>query len=170
MSEQEKKGTYLAGKKFTCTPVRSHIQPVYKLSRPDANRNRQLVQTGERDLQELVQSNYVNSFDYILDRFLDAGMTPEQIAEQAGSAEFDQDFLIDTLMLNTEYVEAMEEAREVFGLSPDLTYSQIRDELQSKLDEMKKGGVNLGQTQETPQTPDQTPEIVEQETQPEAVS
>lgn len=170
MSDQEKKGTYLAGKKFTCTPVRSRMQPVFKLSRPDVNRNRQLVQTGERDLQELVQSNYVNSFDYILDRFLDAGMTSEQIAEQAGSAEFDQDFLIDTLMLNTEYVEAMEEAREMFGLSPDLTYSQIRDELQTKLDEMKKGGVNLGNSQETPQSPDQTSETVEQETQSETVS
>lgn len=168
MSEQEKKGTYLSAKKFTCTPVRSRMQPTYRLSRPDANRNRSLVQTGERDLQEMVQSNYVNSFDYILDRFLDAGMTPEEIAAQSGFSEETQDFLIDTLMLNTEYVEAMEEAREMFGLSPELSYQDIREELQKQLDSMK-GGIQNG-AQETQTPPDSASENVESETQQEIVS
>ena len=169
MSEQEKKGLYLNVKPFTCTPVRSHMQPTYKLSRPDANRNRILVQTGENDLQEMIESNYVNSFDYILDRFLDAGMTPEEIAEQHGVVDENQDFLIDTLMLNAEYVEAMEEARETFDLSPDMTYQEIRAELQKRLDTMQKGGIQDG-TEETQTAPDSAQEPVESETEPETVS
>lgn len=93
---------------------------------------------------ELVQSNYQNSFDAILDRFLETGELPE-----ARSSVENQDFLLDALDVMTEYSDFMEEARDRFGLSPDLSYSDIRKELEVQLQvENAKNSNNGGKVNE----------------------
>ena len=77
---------------FRFCEVGSPIRPEYRLSRPNVDGIRELVKVGEVDLQEMVQSNYQNSFDAILDRFLDGGDLPE-----VGASVENQDFLIDAL-------------------------------------------------------------------------
>lgn len=101
---------------FRFCSVGDHVRPEYRLSRPDVNGVRELVQVGEVDLVELVQSNYQNSFDAILDRFLETGEIPE-----ARSFTENQDFLLDALDVMSEYSDFMEEARERFNLSPVLS-------------------------------------------------
>lgn len=113
---------------FRFCPVGDHVRPEFRLSRPDVNGVRELVKVGEVDLVELVQSNYQNSFDAILDRFLESGELPE-----VRSTVENQDFLLDALDVMTEYSDFMEEARDRFGLSPDLSYSDIRKALEVKL-------------------------------------
>lgn len=129
---------------FRFCPVGDHVRPEYRLSRPDVNGVRELVQVGEVDLVELVQSNYQNSFDAILDRFLETGELPE-----ARSSVENQDFLLDALDVMSEYSDFMEEARDRFGLSPDLSYSDIRKELEVKLQvENAKNSNNGGKVNE----------------------
>lgn len=125
---------------FRFSTVGSHVRPEYRLSRPDVDGVRELVKVGEVDLMEMVQSNYQNSFDAILDRFLDDGELPE-----SRSFREDQDFLLDALDVMSDYNDFMETARETYGLSPDLSYSEIRKQLQDKLEEVnnniKNGGI-----------------------------
>lgn len=132
-------------REFRFCPVGDHVRPEYRLSRPDVSGIRDLVKVGEVDLVELVQSNYQNSFDAILDRFLETGELPE-----ARSSVENQDFLLDALDVMTEYSDFMEEARELFNLSPDLSYSEIRQQLELKLqvENIKNGGkVNAKENQ-----------------------
>ena len=145
-----------------CT-VGSPIRSEYRLSRPDADGVRELVEIGKVDLREVVQSNYQNSFDAILDRFLDTGDLPEGRTFQE-----DQDFLLDALDVMSDYNEFMESAREMYNLSPDLSYSEIRKQLQDKLEEVNKniknGGIENAKKNQAPQNAQ--PEEV-QETVPE---
>ena len=122
---------------FRFCPVGDYVRPEYRLSRPDVNGVRELVKVGEVDLVELVQSNYQNSFDAILDRFLETGEIPE-----ARSFTENQDFLLDALDVMSEYSDFMEEARERFNLSPDLSYPEIRKQLEVQLqvENIKNGG------------------------------
>ena len=141
---------------FRFCPVGDHVRPEYRLSRPDVNGVRELVKVGEVDLVELVQSNYQNSFDAILDRFLETGELPE-----ARSSVENQDFLLDALDVMTEYSDFMEEARERFNLSPDLSYSEIRQQLEVKLqvENIKNGGKVNEKENQTPA--DVKPEEIE---------
>lgn len=144
------------GRPFRFSSVSSSVVPVYRLSKPDSQGIRNLVQTGKKDIQQLIQSGYTSSFDYILDRFLE-GNDIYGLSDQGCSEMIDnQDFLLDALDVSSEYVEMMEEAREIYGLSPDLTYSEIRDKLHIMLNEQQKGG-NLDETQ----TQDSESETVE---------
>lgn len=135
---------------FRFCKVGSSVQPEYRLSRPDADGIRELVKVGEVDLQELVQSNYHNSFDAILDRFLDGGDLPEVSA----SVE-NQDFLLDALEVMSDYSAFMEEARERYNLPPEMSHSEIREQLKIKLDEVNKtikdGGIQNAPQNQTPQ-------------------
>ncbi|UPW41828.1 hypothetical protein [Peromfec virus RodF5_17] len=163
MSEKETNPMSLGikhGRPFRSSPVSSSVVPVYKLSNPDREGIRRLVQTGERDIQELIQSGYESSFDYILDRFLD-GNDIYGLGQVDSSEMIDnQDFLLDALDVSAEYVEMMEQVREEYDLSPDLSYSQIREQLQILLEfERKKGGiVNETQTQNQKDSEPETPE------------
>lgn len=143
---------------FRFCSVGSSVRPEYRLSRPDADGVRELVEVGSVDLREVVQSNYVNSFDAILDRFLDTGELPE-----GRSIKEDQDFLLDALDVMSDYNDFMESAREMYNLSPDLSYSEIRKQLQDKLEEVNKTIKNGGLKNEKE---DQAP----QNAQPEEVS
>lgn len=124
---------------FRFCKVGSSIRPEYRLSRPDADGVRELVEVGSVDLREVVQSNYQNSFDAILDRFLDTGELPE-----GRTFKEDQDFLLDALDVMSDYNDFMESAREMYDLSPDLSYSEIRKQLQDKLEEVNKNIKNGG--------------------------
>lgn len=128
---------------FRFSSVGSHVRAEYRLSRPDADGVRDLVKVGEVDLMEMVQSNYQNSFDAILDRFLDSGDLPE-----CRTFKEDQDFLLDALDVMSDYNDFMETARETYGLSPDLSYSEIRKQLQDKLEEVNKNIKNGGMQNE----------------------
>lgn len=144
---------------FRFCKVGSSLRDEYRLSRPNVDGVRELVKVGEVDLQELVQSNYQNSFDAILDRFLDTGDIPS-----IGASVENQDFLLDALDVMSEYSDFMEEARDRFGLSPDLSYSDIRKELEVKLQvENAKNSNNGGKVNEKEnQAPaDAKPEEVE---------
>ena len=146
---------------FQFSSVGSHVRPEYRLSRPDVDGGRELVKVGEVDLMEMVQSNYQNSFDAILDRFLDTGELPE-----SRSFREDQDFLLDALDVLTDYNDFMQTARENYGLSPDLSYSEIREQLQAKLEEVynniKNGGKKNEKENQTPQNaqPEEVPAVV----------
>lgn len=133
---------------FRFCSVGDYVRPEYRLSRPDVNGVRELVKVGEVDLVELVQSNYQNSFDAILDRFLETGELPE-----ARSSVENQDFLLDALDVMSEYSDFMEEARERFNLSPDLSYSEIRKQLEVQLqvENIKNGGKENEKENQTPQ-------------------
>ena len=63
----------------------------------------------------------------------------------------------------SDYNDFMESAREMYNLSPDLSYSEIRKELQDKLEEVNKTIKNGGLKNEKA---DQAP----QNAQPEKVS
>ena len=146
---------------FRFSSVGSHVRPQYRLSRPDADGVRELVKVGEVDLMEMVQSNYQNSFDAILDRFLDTGDLPED-----RTLKEDQDFLLDALDVMSDYNDFMETARETYGLSPDLSYSEIRKQLQAKLEEVnnniKNGGMKNEKENQTPKNaqPQEVPPVV----------
>lgn len=156
MSEA-KKGTYLQAQKFRSCKQYPTLQPVYKAAPPDSNRNCELVQVGERDLQEMIQSSYVNSLDYILDRFLETGELPEiKIAQE------ECDFLSDSLQEMSDYVEMMEECREMYELPDTMSYSDIRAELEKRLETLK-GDINNAQKTQNPQNPqkDSKPQTAE---------
>lgn len=146
---------------FRFSSVGSHVRPEYRLSRPNVDGVRDLVKVGEVDLLEMVQSNYQNSFDAILDRFLDTGDLPED-----RTFKEDQDFLLDALDVMSDYNDFMETARETYGLSPDLSYSEIRKQLQDKLEEVnnniKNGGIKNEKENQTPQNaqPKEVPPVV----------
>ena len=146
---------------FRFCKVGSSVRPEYRLSRQDADGVRELVQVGSVDLREVVQSNYVNSFDAILDRFLDTGEVPD-----GQTFKEDQDFLLDALDVMSEYNDFMESAREMYDLSPDLSYSEIRAKLQAKLEEVNKnienGGLKNEKEDQAPQDaqPQKVPETV----------
>lgn len=135
---------------FRFCKVGSSIRPVYRLSRPDFDGFRELVQVGEVDLQELVQSNYQNSFNAILDRFLDGGDLPE-----VGASVENQDFLLDALDVMSDYSDFMEEARERYNLPPEMSFVEIREQLKNKLDEVnktiKEGGIKNEKENQAPQ-------------------
>lgn len=124
---------------FRFCKVGSSLRPEYRLARPNVDGIRELVKVGEVDLNELVQSNYQNSFDAILDRFLDGGDLPE-----VGASVENQDFLLDALDVMTEYADFMEEARDRFNLCPDLSYSEIRKELEAKFQAENAKNLNNG--------------------------
>lgn len=135
---------------FRFCKVGSSIRPEYRLSRPDADGVRELVEVGSVDLREVVQSNYQNSFDAILDRFLETGDLPD-----GRTFKEDQDFLLDALDVMSDYNDFMESAREMYDLSPDLSYSEIRKQLQDKLEEVNKniknGGIKNAQENQAPE-------------------
>lgn len=146
---------------FRFSSVGSHVRPEYRLSRPDVDGVRELVKVGEVDLMEMVQSNYQNSFDAILDRFLDTGELPE-----SRSFREDQDFLLDALDVLSDYNDFMETARETYGLSSDLSYSEIRKQLEDKLVEVnnniKNGGMKNEKENQASQNaqPQEVPAVV----------
>ena len=129
---------------FRFCKVGSPIRSEYRLSRPDVDGFRELVEVGSIDLREVVQSNYVNSFDAILDRFLDTGEVP-----------YPRSFMSD-------YSSFMEEARERYQLPPEMSFSEIRGQLKNKLDEVNKtiknGGIQNEKENQTPQNA-QPPEV-----------
>lgn len=135
---------------FRFCKVGSSVRPEYRLARPNVDGIRELVKVGEVDLQELVQSNYQNSFDAILDRFLDGGDLPDVCA----SVE-NQDFLLDALDVMSDYSDFMEEARERYQLPADMSFAEIREQLKNKLDEVNKtikdGGIKNEKENQAPQ-------------------
>uniref|UniRef100_A0AAU8AW43 Uncharacterized protein n=1 Tax=Dulem virus 80 TaxID=3145791 RepID=A0AAU8AW43_9VIRU len=153
---------------YKATEPVSTVRKDYRLSRKDFDGTAELVEVGETDFREMVQSNYESSFDFILNRFLNDGELPGTDA----ACHEDQNFLLDALDVSMEYVEMMEEAREMYGLSSELTYSEIRDQLQAKLEEIKntnlQGGVSSEETQT--QRPDSASQSVEPETVEQVVS
>lgn len=140
---------------FRFCKVGSSLRDEYRLSRPDVDGLRELVKVGEVDLQELVQSNYQNSFDAILDRFLESGDLPS-----IGVSVENQDFLLDALDVMSDYSDFMEEARERYNLPPEMSFAEIREQLKNKLDEVNKSIKNGGKVNEKE---NQTPENVEPE-------
>lgn len=124
---------------FRFCKVGSSLRDEYRLSRPDVDGVRELVKVGEVDLQELVQSNYQNSFDAILDRFLESGDLPS-----VGASVENQDFLLDALDVMSDYSDFMEEARERYQFPPEMSFSEIREQLKNKLDEVNKTIKNGG--------------------------
>lgn len=124
---------------FRFCKVGSTLRPEYRLSRPNVDGLRELVKVGEVDLQELVQSNYQNSFDAILDRFLESGDLPS-----VGASVENQDFLLDALDVMSDYSDFMEEARERYQLPPEMSFAEIREQLKNKLDEVNKTIKNGG--------------------------
>lgn len=135
---------------FRFCAVGSTLRDEYRLSRPNVDGVRELVKVGEVDLQELVQSNYQNSFDAILDRFLESGDLPS-----VGASVENQDFLLDALDVMSDYSDFMEEARERYQLPPEMSFSEIREQLKNKLDEVNKtiknGGIQNEKENQTPQ-------------------
>lgn len=135
---------------FRFCKVGSTLRDEYRLSRPDVDGLRELVKVGEVDLQELVQSNYQNSFDAILDRFLESGDLPS-----VGASVENQDFLLDALDVMSDYSDFMEEARERYQLPPEMSFAEIREQLKNKLDEVNKtiknGGIQNEKENQTPQ-------------------
>lgn len=142
---------------FRFCSVGSTLRDEYRLSRPDVDGLRELVKVGEVDLQELVQSNYQNSFDAILDRFLESGDLPS-----VGASVENQDFLIDALDVMSDYSDFMEEARERYQLPPEMSFAEIREQLKNKLDEVNKtiknGGIENEKENQAPQNAQQTEE------------
>ena len=124
---------------FRFCKVGPTLRDEYRLSRPDVDGLRELVKVGEVDLQELVQSNYQNSFDAILDRFLESGDLPS-----VGASVENQDFLLDALDVMSEYSDFMEEARERYELPPEMSFAEIREQLKNKLVEVNKTIENGG--------------------------
>lgn len=163
---EAKKGTYLQAQKFRSCKQYPTLQPVYKAAPPDSNRNCELVQVGERDLQEMIQSSYVNSLDYILDRFLETGELP-----QIDPRQEERDFLSDSLQEMSDYVEMMEECREMYDLPDTMSYSDIRAELEKRLENVK-GEIENAQKTQNPQNPqkDSKPQTAEPSQEPQAVS
>lgn len=132
----------------------STIRKTYKLD----NRTGRLLETGEEDIYQLVQSGYTSCLDYVVDRFLESGMTYDDIAGSAGMSD-NQDFLLEALDLSSEYVDMMEEARDLYGLSPDLTYSEVRVKLKELLDaEQNKLDLPIKEVTEDGKNETQTPE------------
>lgn len=135
---------------FRFCKVGSTLRPEYRLSRPNVDGLRELVKVGEVDLQELVQSNYQNSFDAILDRFLESGDLPS-----VGASVENQDFLLDALDVMSDYSDFMEEARERYQLPPEMSFAEIREQLKNKLDEVNKsiknGGIQNEKENQAPQ-------------------
>lgn len=132
----------------------STIRKTYKLD----DRTGRLLETGEEDIEQLVQSGYTSCLDYVVDRFLESGMTHDDIAGSAGMSD-NQDFLLDALDLSADYVDMMEEARELYGLSPDLTYSEVREKLKELLDvEQKKFDTPIEEVKDNGKNETQTPE------------
>ena len=162
---EAKKGTYLQAQKFRSCKQYPTLQPVYKAGPPDSNRNSELVQVGERDLKEMIQSSYVNSLDYILDRFLETGELP-----QIDPRQEERDFLSDSLQEMSDYVEMMEECREMYDLPDTMSYSDIRAELEKRL-ETVKGEIQNAQKTQNPQNPQKNsqPQTVEPSQEPQAV-
>lgn len=119
------------------TPV-STLVPRYHLSGfgPD----RKLVQVGEEDFQEKVDSSRGLAFDAILDRFLEDGTLPQS----CGSPDdyTDLSFLYDKLDLASSFVENMEEVREVYNLPDDWTYDQIRSYLNDSYSKLQGGDID----------------------------
>ena len=138
---------------FRFCAVGSSLRNEYRLSRPDVDGLRELVKVGEIDLQELVQSNYQNSFDAILDRFLESGDLPS-----VGASVENQDFLLDALDVMSDYSDFMEEARERYQLPPEMSFAEIREQLKHKLDEVNKsiknGGIENEKENQAPQNVD----------------
>lgn len=144
----------------------STIRKTYKLD----DRTGRLLETGEEDIEQLVQSGYTSCLDYVVDRFLESGMTHDDIAGSAGMSD-NQDFLLDALDLSADYVDMMEEARELYGLSPDLTYSEVREKLKELLDvEQKKFDMPIEEVKDNGKNETQTPENVESPQESQTVS
>lgn len=135
---------------FRFCKVGSSLRDEFRLSRPNVDGVRELVKVGEVDLQQLVQSNYQNSFDAILDRFLESGDLPS-----VGASVENQDFLLDALDVMSDYSDFMEEARERYQLPPEMSFFEIREQLKNKLDEVNKtiknGGIQDEKEDQTPQ-------------------
>lgn len=111
----------------------STLRNTYRLARQDMQGNRELVQTGVEDIQQLIDSSYTNSLDYILDRFLEGDF----YLNLGAPAEMTDDFLVDALDVSSAFVENMEEARSVYNFPSDWSYEQIRVALNDKLNSMK---------------------------------
>ena len=119
---------------FVSCSVGDPVRAEYRLARPDVEGVRKLVEVGKLDIREVVQSNFQNSFDAILDRFLESGDLPSSV----GRFPENQDFLLDALDVASDYADFMESARELYELPPELSFTEIRNALQSKLDEVNK--------------------------------
>lgn len=111
----------------------STIRKKFKLLSADSNGNRKIIETGVEDIQELIESSYTNSLDYILDRFLEGDF----YLDPGLPAEMTDDFLIDALDVSSQFVDNMEEARSVYGFPSDWSYEQIRVALNDKLKNIK---------------------------------
>lgn len=152
---------------FSGVSVSSPIRKTFRVSRVQFDGSKKLVETGEEDLQQLVNSGYSSSLDFILDRFLDGSAVSD--LNVSGSLDFDQKFLEDKLDIASAYVENMEEVAEAYGLPEDMSYDDIRDFLNTKYTEhmsalQNKQNLNGGISNETqtiePQESAQTVETV----------
>lgn len=119
------------------------LRKKFKLLRSDLDGNRELVQTGVEDVDQLIQSAYSTSLDYILDRFLDGDF----FLDNRLPADMTDDFLLDALDISSSFVENMEEARDVYGFPADWSYEQIRVALNDKLNSMTSEVKKDAQTQ-----------------------
>lgn len=168
----------MAKKKYISVPFKeivpvSTVRETYRLGREDDFGNRYLVQTGVEDLHEIIQSGYSSCLDYILDRFLDGDL----VSRDDDFSDMDQSFLEDALDLASAYVDNMEEAREIYGLSSDMSYDDIRAHLSAeydKLKNMKNGGTQDAQTSQnesqTADEPSQKSEAVSEYSSPDTQS
>lgn len=134
---------------FVCCPVGDPVHSEYRLARPDVDGVRKLVEVGKVDIREVVQSSYQNSFDAILDRFLESGDLPSSV----GRSPENQDFLLDALDVASDYADFMESARELYDLPPEMSFTEIRNALQSKLDELNKTNKGDDFNEKTNQAP-----------------
>lgn len=104
----------------------STVRSTYRLRLQDGEKV--LVESGKEDIQEMINSQLGNSYFAILDRFLEDGVVPSSAYED----NFDQFFLEDFLDLRSAYIENLEDAREAYELSSDMSYSEISAFLQKK--------------------------------------
>lgn len=112
--------------------VVSTVRPTYRLQKKvsDGEVFKSLVQDGVQDFQAFVNSNYSNSLDYILDRFLDDDYFSRSFLSDSSSEV--ANFLVDKLDLASTFVDNMEEVREVYELPDSMSYSDIRSFLESE--------------------------------------
>lgn len=127
---------------FRGLSVHSPVRPVYELYTDEFGCKR-LRQIGTEDLFEMVQSSRELAIDAVLDRFLETGIAPPP-----SYRDFDQSFLQDPLDTAGDYVDNLEEVREIFGLPDSMSYKDISVFLQNKYAEFSKKDevLNYGKT------------------------
>lgn len=122
----------------------SEFEPDYTYD----SKNRCLQVTGERNIQEIIQSNADCALSCILDKFL-----PEDIVSATTSNVVfdDDDEVVDVnyfdLATNAEILDDFRSLKERFNISPDMTYAEIKDIINQAV-EKEKGVEENGKIQE----------------------